>query len=214
MIDALTTEAMWDVLHGFAHRQKQGERITAEEVHAELTEFLHDQDIEFPATFDGNSVYEIFRVFVDGGALFVDNSYPEMGPQRFVHPIFIECGEAIDSKILAAYPQLGEYFTRAFCPDSVRAADAAEVETESAPAAPFTQADADAEIYQHVDLATVDDSATASGWILQERAKEGNIIAIDDERDWRVTRVYDGFLLNGAQIKLLPPHGYISDTVH
>jgi hypothetical protein len=205
MIDALTTEAMWDILHDFARRQKGGEKVTAEDVHGEIIDFLAYQEIEFPATFEGNSIYEIFRIFVDGGAVFVDNSYPEMGPQRFVHPIFIECSTEIDSTILSAYPQLGEYLTRSFCPDVEPAADAAGVEAEPDP---------DAGLFQHVEMATTDGTGTASGWIPKRSAKIGSLLDIGDERDWRVTVVYDGFILNREQMKLLPPTGYISDTRH
>lgn len=216
MIDAETTEAFWDILHSNVAAQLEGENILATEVHAELMEFLAEQEITFPAIFEANTNYEIFDLFVDGGAIFITNSYPDMGPEQHTHPIFIECrkGGDVDSKILKAFPQLADYFTKSFCPDAQRAADAAEVETESAPARRFTQADADAELYQHVDMVTTDGAGTATGWILQSRAKVGNIINIGDDRDWRVTVAYDGFVITGAQMKQLPPTGYISETIH
>jgi hypothetical protein len=209
MIDALTTQAMWDLVADYVEDQKKGEKILASEVHAELMDFLAHQDIELPAVFQGNVPYELFRIFVDGSAVYVDNSYPDDGPQRHVQPVFIECGAEIPGVILEAYPALGDYFTKAFCPDEGRAADAAEVETESA-AGP----NPDDGLWQHVDMASTDGTGTASGWIPKRFAVENGIIDLGDERDWRVVTAYEGFVLNAAQMKLLPPTGYISDTRH
>jgi hypothetical protein len=224
MIDHATTEAMWDILHDYVARQKQGEKVTAEEVHAELIEFLAAQEIELPAKFQGNVPFEVFDFFVDGGALFVTNSYPEEGPEQHTHPIFVECGSKLPSKILSAYPALADMLQHRFCPESSVAADAAEVETESAPAAtgPFASSETgyvppenlDDEIYQHVDIVLGNGEATGTGWVLSHKAKAGTILDLGDGRAWLVAHVYDGFVLNGAQMKRLPPTGYVTETAH
>jgi hypothetical protein len=206
MIDAATTEAFWSIIHDYVQIQKNGERVLATEVHAELMEFLASQDIVLPAAFEGASVYEVTDIFVDGSAIFVTNSFPELGPELHTHPIFIEClkGGNVDSQILEAFPQLATYFTNSFCHGEPRAADAAEVETESAPAGE--------ELFQHFDVAAK--GATGTGWAAQSKIELGAILDLGDDRVWRVTRVYDGFLLNKAQLERLPPQGYITETFH
>jgi hypothetical protein len=208
MIDALTTQSMWDLVADYVDDQKKGERILATEVHAELMEFLANQDITLPAVFQGNVPYEVFRIFVDGSAVYIDNSYPDDGPDRHVQPVFIECGTEISGVILQAYPGIADYLIQTYCPEGQRAADAAEVETESAGPHP------DDGLFQHVDLATTDGSGTASGWIPKIFAIQNGRIDFGDERDWRVIMIYDGFVLDKEQMKLLPPTGYISDTRH
>jgi hypothetical protein len=213
-IAATVTEAMWDLLRDWVDQQQSGEKVLASEVHADLMDFLETQGIKLPAVFQGNVRFEAFDMFVDGGAIFLTNTYPdEPAPdQKHTFPIFIECGEGIDSKILEAFPALADHFVRAYCPDSVQvehAADAAEVETESAPG-PHP----DDGLWQHVDMATTDGAGTASGWIPKRYAVENGSIDFGDERDWRVTVAYEGFVLNAEQMKLLPPTGYISDTRH